>query len=175
MSMVPPLGESYLIRRIFQLGLGGDMYPTRMKGHNVPYEERTMFITFSKSYPVTELEIRKFFTQIFGGYIEYILMHEVKFHEQALYARIMFIIPGIVELILQNESKAKFSINRKHVWMQNLSQKMEALPSLKCFLRTCLKLFSPFMRVYHSENGIGVIMFSVFSFCSPLKDLKSLM
>ncbi|XP_055824285.1 uncharacterized protein LOC129892749 [Solanum dulcamara] len=123
MTMVPPLCESSLIRRISQLGLGGDMSPWRMKEHNVPYEERTMFVTFSKGYPVAEWEIREFFTMIFGDCIEYILMQKVKSHEQALYARIVFAMPGIVEFILKDESKAKFSIKGKHVWMRKFIPK----------------------------------------------------
>ncbi|KAG5572263.1 hypothetical protein H5410_062029 [Solanum commersonii] len=118
MSMGPPLDESYLIRRISHLGLEGDM-----KGHNIPYEELTMFVTFSKDYPITELEIKEFIAPVFGEYIEYILMQEVQSHEQALYARIVFSIPGIIEFILQNESKAKFSINGKQVWMQKFVPK----------------------------------------------------
>ncbi|XP_015060360.1 uncharacterized protein LOC107006278 [Solanum pennellii] len=113
MSMGPPLDEEYLIKRVSQLGLEGDM-----KGHNISDEELTMFVTFSKDYPVTELEIREFIAPVFGEYIEYILMQEVKSNEQALYAQIVFSIPGIIEFILQNESKAKFIINGKEVWMQ---------------------------------------------------------
>uniref|UniRef100_K4DEG9 Uncharacterized protein n=2 Tax=Solanum lycopersicum TaxID=4081 RepID=K4DEG9_SOLLC len=112
-NMGPPLHEEYLIKRVSQLGLEGDM-----KGHNISGEELTMFVTFSKDYPVTELEIREFIAPVFGEYIEYIRMQEVKSNEQALYAQIVFSIQGIIEFILQNESKAKFIINGKEVWMQ---------------------------------------------------------
>ncbi|CAN4084635.1 unnamed protein product [Withania somnifera] len=123
MPMVPPPSESYLIGRIVQLGLEGNMSPGRMTGHNVPQEERTMFVTFSKGYPVAEWEIRNFFTTIFGDCIEYILMQEVKPNEQALYARIVFVTPGIIEFILKDEAKAKFNISGKHVWMRKFVPK----------------------------------------------------
>ncbi|MCD7460506.1 hypothetical protein HAX54_043665 [Datura stramonium] len=115
--------SSSLIGRMARLGLGGDMSPRRMMGNNVPPDDRTMFVTFSKGYPVAEWEIREFFTKIFGDCIEYILMQEVKPNEQALYARIIFYTPAIIEFILNNLSKAKFSINGKHVWMRKFVPK----------------------------------------------------
>lgn len=123
MSMVPPPGDSSLIERFSQLGNGCDMPYLRMKGHNVPDEERTMFVTFSKGYPVAEWEIREFFKPYFGDCIDYILMQEVKSHEQALYARIVFVMPEIIEFILKDDSKAKFNIHGKHVWMRKFVPK----------------------------------------------------
>ena len=62
------------------MGLEGDK-----KGPNVSYEELTMFVTLSKDYPITELEIREFIAPAIGEYIVYILMQDVKSHEQTLY------------------------------------------------------------------------------------------
>lgn len=123
MAMVAPLAESFLIERIAQLGLGSDASPKRTKGRDVPREERTMFVTFSKGYPVAEVEIREFFSRIFGDCIECIHMQEVKSHEQALYARIVFVTPAIIDFILNDVPKAKFTINGKHVWMRKFVPK----------------------------------------------------
>ncbi|KAG5570883.1 hypothetical protein H5410_060649 [Solanum commersonii] len=118
-TMVPPPCELSLSERMSHLRLGGDMMSTwRMKGNNVPYEQRSMFLTFSKGYPIAEWEIREFFTSYFGDNIESIIMQDVKCNEQALYARIVLVTPEIVESILKDESKVKFSINGKHVWMR---------------------------------------------------------
>ncbi|OIT32759.1 PREDICTED: uncharacterized protein LOC109206865 [Nicotiana attenuata] len=122
-SMVAPLAESFLIERIAQLGLGSDASPKSTTGHDVPREERTMFVTFSKGYPVAEYEIREFFTRIFGDCIECIHMQEVKSNEQALYARIVFVTPAIIDFILNDVPKAKFTINGKHVWMRKFVPK----------------------------------------------------
>ncbi|KAK4727096.1 hypothetical protein R3W88_032013 [Solanum pinnatisectum] len=118
LTMVPPPSELFLSERMSHLGLGGDMSPWRMKGNNVPYEQRSMFLTFSRGYPVLEWEIRELFTSYIGDNIESIIMQDVKSNEQALYARIVFVTPEIVESILKDESKVKFSINGKHVWMR---------------------------------------------------------
>lgn len=50
-------------------------------------------------------------------------MQKVKPHEQALYARIVFVAPEIIEFILEDEFIAKFSINGKHVWMRKFIPK----------------------------------------------------
>ncbi|CAH9065923.1 unnamed protein product [Cuscuta europaea] len=85
----------------------------------VPEEERTMFATFSKGYPVSEGEVRRFFTKVLGNCIECIHMQAVKpQEEQPLYARVVFFDPTHIDLILNGEHKAKFTINGKHVWMR---------------------------------------------------------
>ncbi|XP_060190517.1 uncharacterized protein LOC132619709 [Lycium barbarum] len=107
-----------LMGRFAHLGLGDDMYPRRMNGQDVPREDRTMFVTFSKGYPVAEWEINGFFTMLFGECIESIYVQEVKPHEQSLYARVVFFTPAIIDIILSAVTKAKFTINGKHVWMR---------------------------------------------------------
>ncbi|KAL0315848.1 UNVERIFIED_CONTAM: hypothetical protein Sradi_5463000 [Sesamum radiatum] len=77
-----------------------------------------MFATFSKGYPVTETEVRQFFTRMFGNCIESFHMQEVGPDEQALYARIVFHRPSFIQVILNGDTKAKFTINGKHVWMR---------------------------------------------------------
>ncbi|KAK1367540.1 RNA-binding protein Musashi Rbp6 like [Heracleum sosnowskyi] len=94
-------------------------------GNNVvPADERTMFVTFSKGYPVTECEVREFFVKIFGECIESFYMQEVRDTEdQALFARIVFFRPDIIHMILNGVHKAKFTINGKHVWMRKFVPK----------------------------------------------------
>ncbi|KAL3532693.1 hypothetical protein ACH5RR_006214 [Cinchona calisaya] len=81
-------------------------------------EDRTMFVTFSKGYPVAESEVREFFTKLFGNCIESFHMQPVRSDEQALYARVVFCTPAIIDLILNGVNKAKFTINGKHLWMR---------------------------------------------------------
>ncbi|XP_073132472.1 uncharacterized protein [Henckelia pumila] len=80
--------------------------------------ERTMFATFSKGYPVSESEIRQFFSRVYGNCVESVHMQEVRADEQALYARVVFHRPAFIESVLNGMNKAKFSINGKHVWMR---------------------------------------------------------
>ncbi|CAA3016415.1 Hypothetical predicted protein [Olea europaea subsp. europaea] len=84
----------------------------------VPREDRTMFATFSRGYPVAEMEVRHFFTTVYGNCIESFRMQEVWPYEQPLYARVVFLKASFVQEILDGTEKAKFTINRKHVWMR---------------------------------------------------------
>ncbi|XP_058213504.1 uncharacterized protein LOC131325327 isoform X2 [Rhododendron vialii] len=90
-------------------------------------DDRTMFVTFSKGYPVGEREIREFFTQIYGDCIESLYMQEVQVGEQSLFSRIVFYSPSFIDLILKGEGKVKFTINGKHVWMRKFVPKHRAL------------------------------------------------
>ncbi|KAM7513536.1 hypothetical protein LguiA_003119 [Lonicera macranthoides] len=93
-------------------------------GKLVPADDRTMFVTFSKGYPVEEFEVRDFFTRIFEDCIESFYMQEVKPQdEQALFAKIVFYFPSIIDVILNGVAKAKFNINGKHVWLRKFVPK----------------------------------------------------
>lgn len=102
------------------LGVGGDSSPSRVRAraNETSRNDRTMFVTFSKGYPVTESEVRQFFTRLFGNCIESFHMQEVRPDEQSLYAKIVFLRPSFIRSILSGVSKAKFTINGKHVWMR---------------------------------------------------------
>lgn len=89
----------------------------------LPAEERTMFVTFSKGYPVYEWEVREFFTRAYGDCIESLQMQQVQPNEQSLFARIVFHSSSTIEVVLDGLSKAKFTINGKHVWMRKFVPK----------------------------------------------------
>lgn len=89
----------------------------------VAAENRTLFVTFSKGYPVTEAEVREFFTKLFGECIESFYMQPVMPPEQALYARVVFCKPDIIDLVLNGLQKAKYTINGKHLWMRKFIAK----------------------------------------------------
>ncbi|OVA07434.1 hypothetical protein BVC80_939g1 [Macleaya cordata] len=82
----------------------------------VPPGDRTMFITFSRGYPITERELRAFFVRLYGECIEDLYMQEVPPNRQSLYARVVFRSLRIIAAILDGKDKAKFAINGKHVW-----------------------------------------------------------
>ncbi|KAG2730003.1 hypothetical protein I3843_01G269000 [Carya illinoinensis] len=81
----------------------------------VPPDDRTIFLTFSKGYPISENEIREFFTRKFGDFIEAIHMQEVLPVEQPLYARLVVRLASSIAEVLDGKNKANFSINGKHV------------------------------------------------------------
>ncbi|KAL6496465.1 hypothetical protein OROGR_029723 [Orobanche gracilis] len=94
---------------------------------------RTMFMTFSKGYPVTETEVREFFMKLFGNCIESLYMQEVEPDRQPLYARIVFVNSSFIQFILNGETKAKFSINGKHVWMRQFVPRNGRMWVWECF------------------------------------------
>ncbi|KAF8116670.1 hypothetical protein N665_0015s0045 [Sinapis alba] len=83
-----------------------------------PADDRTVFLTFSKGYPISESEVRVYFTRKFGEVIEDIVMKEVKENEQPLFARMVLKMEYAwkIEEIVTPINKNKFTIDGKHVW-----------------------------------------------------------
>ncbi|XP_038880472.1 uncharacterized protein LOC120072131 [Benincasa hispida] len=94
----------------------------------VPPEERAMFVTFSKGYPVHEWEVREFFNKNYGDCIENFQMQEVEANEQALFARIVFKLASTIDLILRGQPRMKFTINGKHIWARKFIPKQRPSP-----------------------------------------------
>lgn len=117
-----------LVQSMACLGIGADPQTVREVTEVHP-DDRTMFVTFSKGYPVAEWEVRDFFNALFGECIESFFMQEVQPNEQALFARIVFYKPSIIDVILNGVVKAKFTINGKHVWMRKFVPKNSRTPA----------------------------------------------
>lgn len=81
-------------------------------------DDRTLFVTFSRGYPVAEWEVRQFFNELFGDCIESFYMQEVAIGEHALFAKIVLYQTSYMRAVLSGGTKAKFTINGKHVWMR---------------------------------------------------------
>ncbi|XP_057969506.1 uncharacterized protein LOC131158654 [Malania oleifera] len=109
-----------------QVGFGRGM---GLDQSGISSDDRTMFVTFSKGYPVFEWEIREFFTRTYGNCIESLHMQEVMPNEQALFARIVFSSAPTLDVILHGMSKVKFTINGKHVWARKFVPKHSNLVS----------------------------------------------
>ena len=92
-----------------------------------PADDRTVFLTFSKGYPISESEVRVHFTRKFGEVIEAIVMQEVQENEQPLFARMVLKMEyaSKIEEIVTPMNKNKFTIDGKHV----LVRKFFAAPS----------------------------------------------
>lgn len=107
-----------LVNSFSNLGFVGEASTSSSLTNGASVEDRTMFITFSRGYPVAESEVREFFTRLFGNCIEAFYLQPVRSDEQALYARVVFTRPSVIDLILNGVTKAKFTINGKHLWMR---------------------------------------------------------
>ncbi|XP_022870367.1 uncharacterized protein LOC111389659 [Olea europaea var. sylvestris] len=123
MRMSPHVDES-MIRNFSSMRIGRNAFRGNNRFINeVPPEDRTMFVTFSRGYPVAETEVRHFFTTVFGNCIESFRMQEVGPYEQPLYARVVFRKASFIDEILDGTEKVKFSIYGKHVWMRKFVPK----------------------------------------------------
>ncbi|XP_059309677.1 uncharacterized protein LOC132060752 [Lycium ferocissimum] len=86
-------------------------------------DDRTVFLTFSKGYPITEAEVKEFFTRKFGDDVLAVYMQEVTDpEEQALYARLVCRSHAALEEIVDG-GRAKYNINGKHVWARKYVKK----------------------------------------------------
>ncbi|VFQ79072.1 unnamed protein product [Cuscuta campestris] len=88
-------------------------------------DERTIFLTFSKGYPISQEEVADFFSKKFGDSIESIQMQEVPVGEQVLYAKLVARSLPALEAILVG-GKAKYNINGKHVWARKYVKKQSS-------------------------------------------------
>ncbi|XP_010479362.1 PREDICTED: uncharacterized protein LOC104758228 [Camelina sativa] len=87
-------------------------------------DDRTIFLTFSKGYPISEEEVRVYFTKRFGDVIGAIEMQQVE-GEQPLFAKLV-LKPScalMMEEIVSARFKNKFTINGKHVWARKYVRK----------------------------------------------------
>ncbi|XP_010453164.1 PREDICTED: uncharacterized protein LOC104735134 [Camelina sativa] len=93
--------------------------------------ERTMFITFSRGFPVSQEEVKHFFTKNYGeNCVEGVYMNEGKDNDncpnngqqQTLYAKLVLDSVATVDRILDGKKIQKFKYNGKHIWARKFSE-----------------------------------------------------
>ncbi|KAG7599914.1 hypothetical protein ISN44_As06g040810 [Arabidopsis suecica] len=91
----------------------------------VAADDRTVFLTFSKGYPISEAEVRVYFTRRFGEVIESVEMQEVEANEQPLFAKMVLKLQCalMMDQIVSARSRNKFTIDGKHVWARKYVRK----------------------------------------------------
>ncbi|KAL3497392.1 hypothetical protein ACH5RR_040124 [Cinchona calisaya] len=94
----------------------------------VPENDRTIFLTFSRGYPVTEVEVRELFTSHYGDCVEDIQMEpstssSSSSSDQSLYARLVVRDIETIDRVLRGGPIAKFKINGKHVWARKFERR----------------------------------------------------
>ncbi|KAK9081783.1 hypothetical protein Syun_031229 [Stephania yunnanensis] len=110
--MAPTVPPRYVV---VQDPIAPQMGPAPMNESLAAQQERTMFMTFSRGYPVSEAEVRDYFTKNYGDCIDSFHMEEVEATQQALYARVVYHTPAMVTAILAGRESVRFVINGKHV------------------------------------------------------------
>ncbi|WZZ22633.1 hypothetical protein YC2023_124020 [Brassica napus] len=102
--------------------------------------DRTMFITFSRGFPVSQAEVKELFTNIFGEKcVVGVYMREDcvsspnifacnNDQQQSLFAKLVLDSVVTVDRILEGEKLQKFRINGKHIWARKYNDKKDGLP-----------------------------------------------
>ncbi|XWS26230.1 hypothetical protein CRYUN_Cryun26dG0013600 [Craigia yunnanensis] len=92
--------------------------------NNVSEDDRTLFLTFSRGFPVSEDEVRELFRKICGDCVDSVHMQEnVPRDEQPLFARMVLYSVTNVDQILNGSRIAKFRINGKHIWARKYERR----------------------------------------------------
>ena len=89
----------------------------------VSEDDRTMFLTFSRGFPVLEEEVRELFTRHFGDCVESVQMGNVLPNEQPLYAKMVLRSVTAVDQILKGKPISKYRINGKHIWARKYERR----------------------------------------------------
>ncbi|ESQ33229.1 hypothetical protein EUTSA_v10005631mg, partial [Eutrema salsugineum] len=86
--------------------------------------DRTIFLTYSRGFPVSEAEVKNIFTQKYGeGCVVGVFMPDVSGNsfnrngqQQSLYARLILDSVVTMDCILKGNSLNKFDWSGKHIW-----------------------------------------------------------
>lgn len=91
---------------------------------DVSEEDRTMFLTFSRGFPVLEDEVKELYTGLYGDCVESVEMAETSPDgDQPLYAKMVLRSVSFVDRILDGRRIAKFRTNGKHIWARKYARR----------------------------------------------------
>lgn len=90
-------------------------------------EDRTLFLTFSRGFPVVVDEVKELFTNLFGHQcVESVHLKEEcssRSDEQPLFARLIMKSVRNVDQVLSGKKIAKFRIHGKHIWARKYERR----------------------------------------------------
>lgn len=121
----PLFGAFDLSPRIENLSLSDE----RIWGQRTPFDDatdddRSMFLTFSKGFPVSEMEVRYLFTNLYGDCVQSLSMEEnTDLGQQPLYAIMILKSVTTVDQILVGKRVAKLQINGKDIWARKYERR----------------------------------------------------
>ncbi|XP_021847022.2 uncharacterized protein [Spinacia oleracea] len=91
-----------------------------------PIDDRTLFLTFSRGFPVPQTEVQQFFIQMCGEYcIESFQMEPIKdsLKTQSLYARMALRSVAYMDQIMRGKHVGKFRSKGKHIWARKFERR----------------------------------------------------
>lgn len=87
-------------------------------------DDRTIFLTFSRGFPVLEEEVKELFTKKYGDCVKSVHMGNAPSNNsQPLYAKMVLRSVENVDRILSGLHIAKFRINGKHIWARKYERR----------------------------------------------------
>jgi len=90
---------------------------------DVTADDKSMFLTFSRGFPVSEGEVIKLFKRSFGDCVENLSMGNTGVQDQSLFAIMILKSVRTVDQILKGKHVAKLQINRKHIWARKYERR----------------------------------------------------
>ncbi|KAK2392153.1 hypothetical protein QL285_065542 [Trifolium repens] len=116
----PPTNFEEFDRDLF----GQRIWENRISFDYLEDEDKTLFLTFSKGFPVTREEVRYFFKIKYGvNCIKGIRMGRRNSNGQVLHATMVVNNLETLDIILNGRRVAKFSFNRKHIWARKYERR----------------------------------------------------
>ncbi|KAJ7966170.1 Rho guanine nucleotide exchange factor [Quillaja saponaria] len=109
--------------------IGNDISEEKLWGwipsDDVSMDDKTLFLTFSRGFPVTKEEVIELFSVILGFRVETINMGTATSpsSEQPLYATMVLDSVTTVDQILGGKHVSKFRINGKHIWARKYERR----------------------------------------------------
>ncbi|CAN6270532.1 unnamed protein product [Urochloa humidicola] len=94
--------------------------PYRLRAAATPEEEeeegRSLFITFSKGYPLTREEVEEFFTERWGNCVAKVMMEKAPPGELPTYGRVLFRRAATTAAVLGGRPLVKLMVNGRRLW-----------------------------------------------------------
>ncbi|KAF8668305.1 hypothetical protein HU200_052361 [Digitaria exilis] len=82
----------------------------------VEEEGRSLFVTFSKGYPLTREEVEEFFTGSWGDCVAKVLMEKTSPGDAPTYGRVVFRRAAMVAAVLRGRPMVKLVVNGRDLW-----------------------------------------------------------
>ncbi|KAF8728102.1 hypothetical protein HU200_018681 [Digitaria exilis] len=82
----------------------------------LPDDYRSLFITFSKGYPIRREDIMEFFNLVFGPCVETVMVEKVAPGQLPVYGRVILRSTAMIPVVLDGQQTAKFLIKGRHLW-----------------------------------------------------------
>ncbi|XP_077234345.1 uncharacterized protein LOC143876526 [Tasmannia lanceolata] len=79
-------------------------------------DERSMFLTFSRGYPLRREDIIEFFTSNWGNCVENVMVERTPPGVHPMFGRLILNSVSVIPLILNGQQRAKFVIKGRHLW-----------------------------------------------------------